>query len=579
VDSGLDSGCIEVDLRVIQKTWVALPKILLYSLPFIFLAYFYFQPLFANFKMAWLATSSEGSSISSIDVITRPLFFTFWQATLSTILTIIIGFPAAYIFAKYKFWGKSLFRLLTTLPFIMPTIVVAAGFNALLGPKGWLNVWLQILFALESPPIQIMNTLVAILIAHVFYNTTVFIRVVGGAWSQMDPKFEFAARTLGASNKDVWKQITLPLLKPAILSAILLVFLFNFTSFAVILLLGGPEFATMEVEIYIQAMHLLNLPVAAILSAIQLICTLIFTLIYSRLIRKKISISFRNPEEVEKPVKTWQERLSISGILIFLGVLFISPLLSLVVRSFIKIDSLSGNTNGFNQTFTLSYYQELFINRRGSLFYVPPIDAILNSLYFGLITVGIALFFGFLAAKIISERTLWSKVLDPLLMLPLGTSAVTLGLGFILVFNKPPVDVRSFPLLVPIVHSLVALPFVVRILQPVINSIPPSLKQSASVLGASPWKTWWHVEFPMIFRASISAALFAFTISLGEFGATTFISRPEMPTIPVAIYRYLSQPGGLNYGQAMAMSSILMLICAISIYLIERLELPKIKDF
>lgn len=579
MDSGLDSGCIEVDLRVIQKTWVALPKILLYSLPFIFLAYFYFQPLFANFKMAWLATSSEGSSISSIDVITRPLFFTFWQATLSTILTIIIGFPAAYIFAKYKFWGKSLFRLLTTLPFIMPTIVVAAGFNALLGPKGWLNVWLQILFALESPPIQIMNTLVAILIAHVFYNTTVFIRVVGGAWSQMDPKFEFAARTLGASNKDVWKQITLPLLKPAILSAILLVFLFNFTSFAVILLLGGPEFATMEVEIYIQAMHLLNLPVAGILSAIQLICTLIFTLIYSRLIRKIISISFRNPEEVEKPVKTWQERLSISGILIFLGVLFISPLLSLVVRSFIKIDSLSGNTNGFNQTFTLSYYQELFINRRGSLFYVPPIDAILNSLYFGLITVGIALFFGFLAAKIISERNLWSKVLDPLLMLPLGTSAVTLGLGFILVFNKPPVDVRSFPLLVPIVHSLVALPFVVRILQPVINSIPPSLKQSASVLGASPWKTWWHVEFPMIFRASISAALFAFTISLGEFGATTFISRPEMPTIPVAIYRYLSQPGGLNYGQAMAMSSILMLICAISIYLIERLELPKIKDF
>ena len=424
MDSGLDSGCIEVDLRVIQKTWVALPKILLYSLPFIFLAYFYFQPLFANFKMAWLATSSEGSSISSIDVITRPLFFTFWQATLSTILTIIIGFPAAYIFAKYKFWGKSLFRLLTTLPFIMPTIVVAAGFNALLGPKGWLNVWLQFLFALESPPIQILNTLVAILIAHVFYNTTVFIRVVGGAWSQMDPKFEFAARTLGASNKDVWKQITLPLLKPAILSAILLVFLFNFTSFAVILLLGGPEFATMEVEIYIQAMHLLNLPVAGILSAIQLICTLIFTLIYSRLIRKKISISFRNPEEVEKPIKTWQERLSISGILIFLGVLFISPLLSLVVRSFIKIDSLSGNTNGFNQTFTLSYYQELFINRRGSLFYVPPIDAILNSLYFGLITVGIALFFGFLAAKIISERNLWSKALDPLLMLPLGTSAV-----------------------------------------------------------------------------------------------------------------------------------------------------------
>lgn len=530
--------------------------------------------------MAWLATSSARTSISSLDVITRPLFFTFWQATLSTILTIIVGFPAAFIFAKYKFWGKSVFRLLTTLPFIMPTIVVAAGFNALLGPKGWLNILLQAIFSLEQPPIQIMNTLVAILIAHVFYNSTVFIRVVGGAWSQMDPKFEFAARTLGAANRNVWRYITLPLLKPAIFSAILLVFLFNFTSFAVILLLGGPSYATMEVEIYIQAMHLLNLPVAGILSAIQLACTLVFTVIYSRLINKKnVSLIFRNPDEIEKPIRTWQEKLFVSGNLIFLGFLFVSPLISLVLRSFLMIDPLKNASSNLNQTFTLSYYQELFINRRGSLFYVPPIDAILNSLYFGLITVGIALLLGFLAAKIISDRNLWGKILDPLLMLPLGTSAVTLGLGFILVFNKPPIDVRSFPLLVPIVHSLVALPFVVRILQPVINSIPPSLKHSAQVLGASQWKTWWHVEFPIIFRASISAALFAFTISLGEFGATTFISRPEMPTIPVAIYRYLSQPGGLNYGQAMAMSTILMVICAVAIYLIERLELPKIKEF
>src|SRR5690606_12051796 len=99
-----------------------------------------------------------------------------------------------------------------------------------------------------------------------------------------------------------------PLLKPAIFSAILLVFLFNFTSFAVILLLGGPSYATMEVEIYIQAMHLLNLPVAGILSAIQLACTLVFTIIYSRLINKKnVSLIFRNPDEIEKPVQTWQE--------------------------------------------------------------------------------------------------------------------------------------------------------------------------------------------------------------------------------------------------------------------------------
>ena len=203
----------------------------------------------------------------------------------------------------------------------------------------------------------------------------------------------------------------------------------------------------------------------------------------------------------------------------------------------------------------------------------------MNSLYFGLITVGIALFLGFLAAKLVSSKNILGMMLDPILMLPLGTSAVTLGLGFILVFNHPPIDVRSFPLLIPIAHALVAMPFVVRVLQPVVASFPRELIYSSQVLGASPLRTFWHVEFPILFRAIMSAALFAITISLGEFGATTFISRPEQPTIPIAIYRYLSQPGAMNYGQAMAMSTILMLICASTILIIEKLNLPGIKEF
>ena len=463
----------------------------------------------------------------------------------------------------------------------MPTVVVAAGFNALLGPKGWLNVLLQSIFSLENPPLQIINTLGAILLAHVFYNSTVFIRVVGGAWGQLDPKVEFAARSLGASPFKVLKQVTLPLLKPAIYSAILLVFLFNFTSFAVILLLGGPKFSTIEVEIYIQALNMFNLPLAGFLSAIQLFFTLAITVIYTRLTRKKsVQLIPRDPEEVMKPVRTWKERLYVSIVSTYLVGLFVLPLLSLLIKSIVIVDPMGGNSISFNNFHvSLVYYQELFINRRESLFYVPPITAIINSLYFGLITVGIALFLGFLATKLISSRNVLGSILDPILMLPLGTSAVTLGLGFILVFNRPPIDVRSFPLLIPIAHALVAMPFVVRVLQPVISSFPRELIYSSMVLGASPLRTFWQIEFPILIRAIMSAALFAFTISLGEFGATTFISRPEHPTIPIAIYRYLSQPGAMNYGQAMAMSTILMLICALTILTIEKLNLPGIKEF
>ena len=137
---------------------------------------------------------------------------------------------------------------------------------------------------------------------------------------------------------------------------------------------------------------------------------------------------------------------------------------------------------------------------------------------------------------------------------------------------------RQFPLLVPIAHSLVALPFVVRALQPAIQSIPPNLRQAATVLGASPWRVWWEVDLPIIARAALVSAIFAFTISLGEFGATSFLARPEYPTLPVAIFRFIGQPVALTYGQALAMSPPLLIMCALGILLFERTQLPGLRE-
>lgn len=159
-------------------------------------------------------------------------------------------------------------------------------------------------------------------------------------------------------------------------------------------------------------------------------------------------------------------------------------------------------------------------------------------------------------------------------MLPLGASAVTLGLGFLIIFNHSPWNRPGFLFLIPIAHALIALPFVVRTILPTLRNIPASIRESARSLGASPWQVFKQVELPILKRSLLMSAIFAFTISLGEFGASTFISTPENPTIPVAIFQYLSQPGGLNYGQAMAMSTILMLVCGLSIAVIEKIKLP-----
>ena len=559
--------------RTLKKpTWRAA---LFWLLPALFLGVFFYQPLLAIFNL--LISPDWGFDLSTLDwsQVWQPLRFTVFQATLSTLLTLLLGLPSAWLFAQFTFPGKKTLKLLSTLPFILPTVVVAAGFNALLGPRGWVNLGLMALFNLDSPPIQFLNTFGAILTAHVFYNTTIIIRVVSNAWSRQNIRVQQAARVLGASPWRTFREVTLPLLRPAILSATLLVFLFNFTSFGVILMLGGPQFATLEVDIYIQAMHLLNLPLAAILSILQLICTLIITVGHNRLNRKNSpAIATRSRTMPVRRPKRGIETVIVIVLVITLFTLLVSPLAALALRSVVKLDANRGERGEIEQGFTLQYYTALWENPRNSLFYVPPIEAARNSLIFALITIAIAVSLGTLVAYAQNQPTRLNAFLDPLLMLPLGASAITLGLGFIIVFNKPPFSTLTFPILLPIAHSLIALPFVVRTLGPALQSIPNSLRNAARVLGARPFRVWWEVDLPLMAPSILVSMIFALTISLGEFGASSFLTRPQYPTLPIAIYRYISQPGALNYGQALAMSTLLMLVCAAGIFLIERLRPP-----
>jgi len=542
-------------------------RIGLWLIPLSFLVVAFFYPLSRILALTLdPKTLTPQNLLHASDVV----LFTFYQAALSTLLTLLLGLPAAYLFARYDFPGKSLLRALTAVPFMLPTVVVAAGFSALLGPRGLVHTF----FPLSSFPF--IGTLWAILVAHVFYNTTIIIRVVGNALASLDPKLEAAARSLGADSFHVWWNVILPILRPALLASSVLVFLFDFTSFGVILLLGGSQFATLEVEIYLRVLRLPNLPLAALLSIIQLICTLIISLIYTRIVtRSTIQTAPRSAESNIRKPKTLREKILVTAFAILLASFFLLPLSALPLRSFFRLEADRGQRGEVQYGFTTDYYRELFINRRGSVFYVPPIRATANSLGYAGATVLLSLLLGFPAAFALAKPTRLERILDPLIMLPLGSSAVMLGLGFIISYGAWLVS----PLLVPFAHTLVALPFVIRTLQPAIASIPERLRQAAASLGASPLEVWKNIDLPILRRATLAEATFAFTISLGEFGATLLISRPEYPTIPVAIERFLSQPGGLNYGQAMAMATILMLLTVASILFIERFRLPGSGEF
>ena len=195
------------------------------------------------------------------------LVFTTAQALASTALAVAIGLPAAYVFAHIRFPGRAVARALVTVPFVLPTLVVALAFQQLVGPDAVGTIWV-------------------ILAAHVFYNVAIVIRLVAGVWANLDPRAEEAARLLGADRWATLRAVTLPALAPAIASAAALVFVFSFTSFGVVLVLGGPDLDTLEVVIYRLAIRLVELPAAAVLSIVQITATVVVLGGYSLLQRR-----------------------------------------------------------------------------------------------------------------------------------------------------------------------------------------------------------------------------------------------------------------------------------------------------
>jgi thiamine transport system permease protein len=521
---------------------------LLIAVPVVFIGYFFLYPLVAII-LRGLAPDGHLTAQPFVDVFSDSglrgvAWFTLWQAIVSTVVTVAIGLPGAYVLARFEFPGRRIVRALTLVPFVLPTLVVGTAFLALLGPSGVLGIDLK-------------GSIWAILIAHVFFNYAIVVRGVGTFWEQIDPRIEDAARVLGASRWTTFRTITLPLLRPAIVSAAALVFLFSFTSFGVILVLGDLSHTTLEVEIWRQATAFLRLDVAAALAVLQLIGVGAILVLYTRYQeRRSIQLSLLPPTETARRPSTRAERALVAGNLIFMALFLGTPLAVLVVRSFRTPDGF-----GFRN------YVELATNPTGTAAFVPPIEAVGNSLLFALGAVAIAGLVGLSAAVVISSiggRT--GRTFDTALMLPLGTSAVTIGFGFLIALDQP-IDLRASLVLISIAHALVAIPFVVRTTVPVMRSVQHRLREAAAVLGASPSRAWREVDLPIVARALLVGAAFAFAVSVGEFGATAFIARPATPTLPIAIFRLLGRPGSL--GHAMALSVLLMALTAAAVVVIE----------
>ena len=393
------------------------------------------------------------------------------------------------------------------------------------------------------------------------------IRTVGAAWESLDRRPAEAAAALGATPAQVFRTVTLPALRPAIVSSASVVFLFCATAFGIVLTLGGTRYSSVETEIYLLTAELLDLPAAAALSILQLVAVAVLLLVAARLRAVADPTVSRLTPGPRAPGRRCDLPQVVTALVLL--VLVAAPVLTLVAGSF-----RSGGA------WSLDHYRELSTTGDNNALLVPVTEALLNSLRTAVDATWMALLLGTLVAVVLTRRSRTRAerrirgVLDGFFMLPLGVSAVTLGFGFLITLDHPPVDLRSSPLLVPIAQALVALPLVVRTLLPVLAGIDDRQRQAAASLGAGPLRAVMTVDLPVVARPLLAAAGFAFAVSLGEFGATSFLARAEHPTVPVVIFRLIGHPGAANYGMALAASVVLAAATTVVMLGVERLRVP-----
>jgi thiamine transport system permease protein len=507
----------------------------------------------------------------AVETLMRPrvvgaVWFTLWSSAAATALTLLLGLPAAHLLHRVRFPGRQLLRGLVTVPFVLPTVVVGVAFRTLLatsGPLGGLG--------LDGTP-------VAIVAALVFFNVSVVVRTVGPSWEGLDPRREDAAAALGASPVQVLRTVTLPALRPAIMSAASVVFLFCVTAFGVVLTLGGVRYSTVETEIYLLTTQFLDLPAAAALSVLQMGVVVGLLTVTGRTRSRRTGR--QGADRVDRVARRTAARPPRPGdapaalVTAAVVVLVAAPVLTLVDRSLHREGEWS-----------LANYRALQGTGSSDALLVPVTEALANSLGVAAVATALALALGLVVSVLVTRpvRTPVARrvlaAFDGVFMLPLGVSAVTVGFGFLVTLDHPPVDFRGSPWLVPVAQAMVALPLVVRAVAPALHGVDPRRREAAAALGADPLRVLASVDLPVAWRPVLAAAGFAFAVSLGEFGATSFLARPDRPTLPVVVFDLISRPGAENFGMALAASVVLAVITTVVMVTVERLRVGSVGAF
>lgn len=540
------------------RTTRAAGPVALWVIPAVFIVVLFAWPVVALVRRAVSIARDSGTGLGELLERTDALGLlgvTLGQAAASTVLALAAAAPIAWLFARVRGTTAVVLAVVVTVPFVLPTVVVGVAFRSLLsGPLAFLHI--------ESG-------LPAVLAAHVFINVAVVVRVVGAAWRNLDPRLLEAARSLGASRIRATLTVVVPRLVPAIASAAALIFLFCSTSFGVVIILGAGELRTLETEIYTQAIGYFRIPEAVALSMLQIVvvlAALLLTRVFADPAGRGSGGAGRRTERDRRVVGGRWTRPAVWVVGVWTALLLVGPVLVLVVRSIRPVA---------HGDWTLAGYRALAEPVNG----VTPLESLRYSLVTATAATAIALAVGTLAAVALHRaHGVVGAIGSAISLVPLGISAVTLGFGYLIVLASLPYEIAASPAVIPLVQALIAIPVVIRIMMPALESVPARLRHAAATLGARPIRVFATVDLPIVGRSIGAAGGFAFVMALGEFGATSFLARADTTTLPVLIGSALNRPGADNLATAMAASVVLVVATVLAVVVVEafrpRSEVP-----
>lgn len=527
--------------------------------------------LFLLMPLVWVFVQASGHGAlgaggagafraAAIEVLSSPrtrsiITFTVGQASLSALIAVVVALPGAYLMAHYTFPGRRLIYSLSLLPFVLPTIIVVVAMIGFYGTNGVIN-------RLFGTSVNLVYNVRGIILAHVFYNFSLAIRVISTAWAGIDRRYRESAEILGDSAPGIFTRVTLPLLLPSILTSFLLVFIYCFMSFGVVLVFGGVRYSTFEVAIYREMFINLDLPAAAVFALLQLVFSGAFIALTTGSLHWARAGALDTATALPSLRKAPTVARALLGGYVVLMVLFVlGPLATLVVRAF----------TGSSGTLGLENFRQLFVPGAAD----RNVESILRSSVAGVIVRSIALAAAsgtltFAAAALTALGLRGSRAgwVDGALQIPLGVSLVTVGLGLRLLWQGvlPPL------VLIIVGQFFVAFPLVFRIVRTGVEELSERIVNAASILGASRWQILTHIELPLLRRTFLNAYAYALALPFADFTMAMTVGRGRIATFPVAIYRLI---GFRSFDLALALAVVYIALCLGLFLVIDRTSLAR----